>query len=185
MPLKKVIRQAKTAYFAPTFNRCKHDTRETWQTINEVISKSAKTNNFPTHFTDGNKTFHDNQDIANRFNAFFTNVGPNQANATYNVNNDHLTYMKAPNKIFTFENVLEEQIVNLINELPSKQSCGCDGLTSKILKLIKGTLTKSLTLLTNQIINTGVFPKKLKEVKVECPTVWSTQRQIRPFCHMY
>ena len=22
-------------------------------------------------------------------------------------------------------------------------------------------------------------------VKVECPTVWSTQRQIRPFLHMY
>ena len=75
--------------------------------------------------------------------------------------------MKAPkNKIFTFENLLEEQIVNLINELPLKQSCGCDGLTSKILKLIKGTLTKSLTLLTNQIINTGVFPKKLKEAKI-------------------
>ena len=22
-------------------------------------------------------------------------------------------------------------------------------------------------------------------IKVECPTVWSTQRQIRPFLHMY
>ena len=90
--LKKVIRQAKTAYFASTFNRCKHDTEKTWQTINKVISKSAKINNFPTHFTDDNKTFDDNQDIANRFNAFFINVGPNQANATYNVKNDHLTY---------------------------------------------------------------------------------------------
>ena len=52
-------------------------------------------------------------------------MGPNQANATYNVNNkDHLTYMKAPkNKI---ENVLEEQIVNVINELPSKQSSVTD-----------------------------------------------------------
>ena len=24
-----------------------------------------------------------------------------------------------------------------------------------------------------------------KSIKVECPTLWSTQRQIRPFFHMY
>ena len=34
------------------------------------------------------------------------------------------------------------------------------------------------------------FPSKSKHVgaftiKVECPTLWSTQRQIRPFLHMY
>ena len=30
------------------------------------------------------------------------------------------------------------------------------------------------------------FERKLAaNIKVECPTVWSTQRQIRPFLHMY
>ena len=68
--------------------------------------------------------------------------------------------------MFDFENVNEEQILNLINNLKSKNSCGCDELTPKILKLIKITLLKPLTLLTNQILNTGVFPTKLKEAKI-------------------
>ena len=63
--------------------------------------------------------------------------------------------MKAPtNKIFKFDNVMELQIVNLINELPSKQSSGCDGLTPGVLKFIKIPLIKYLIILTNQIINT-------------------------------
>ncbi len=44
--LKKTIRTAKLMYYESTFYRCKHDIRKTWQTINEIISKSQKRNNY-------------------------------------------------------------------------------------------------------------------------------------------
>ena len=48
----------------------------------------------------------------------------------------------------------------------TKASCGVDGISSRLLKLIKPVLTKSLTLITNQILTTGIFPDKLKTAKV-------------------
>ena len=79
--LKKIIRRAKAAYYESTFNLHKHDTRKTWTTINQLISKSAKSTTRPSYFVDNNKTITDKQEIANKFNNFFTNIGPNQARA--------------------------------------------------------------------------------------------------------
>ena len=39
---EKTIRTANLIYYESTFNRCKHNIRKTWQTINEIISKSQK-----------------------------------------------------------------------------------------------------------------------------------------------
>ena len=48
----------------------------------------------------------------------------------------------------------------------TKASCGFDGISSRLLKFIKPVLIKSFTLITNQILTTGIFPDKLKTAKV-------------------
>ncbi|KAI0226336.1 hypothetical protein LSAT2_023070, partial [Lamellibrachia satsuma] len=45
-------------------------------------------------------------------------------------------------------------------------SYGCDGISSKLLKLIEPDIVKPLTLLINQVLTTGQFPDKLKVAKV-------------------
>ena len=52
----------------------------------------------------------------------------------------------------------------LIN-LPNKSSCGYDGLFTKLLNILELALTKSLTLLINQVLTTGIFNDKLKIAK--------------------
>ena len=65
-----------------------------WGVINEIISKSAKTKSFPDIFKDGQHELNDDREIANRFNEFFTNVGPDQSrNIHYNGNKTHQTYL--------------------------------------------------------------------------------------------
>ena len=49
-----------------------------------------------------------------------------------------------------------------INNLPAKNSSGCDGISSKLLKVIEPVIIKPLTLLINQVLNSGIFPDKLK-----------------------
>ena len=44
--LKKTIRAAKYMYYESTFSRNKTNIRNTWKTINEIISKSPPKNNF-------------------------------------------------------------------------------------------------------------------------------------------
>jgi hypothetical protein len=53
-----------------------------------------------------------------------------------------------------------------INNLPTKNSCGFDGVSTKLLKVIEPVILKSLTLLINQVLYSGVFPDKLKIAKV-------------------
>ena len=56
--------------------------------------------------------------------------------------------------------------MTIITNLPNNNSYGFDGLSTTILKYIKGIIIKPLTLIINQILNTGVFPANLKIAKI-------------------
>ena len=142
--------------------------KNTWGVINEIISKSVKTKSFPDIFKDGQHELNDGREIANRFNAFFTNVGPDQSrNIRYNGNKTHQTYLTHNYDIeLNFTEVNDDIILNIINKLPNKNSRGFDNLSTKIIKALKDSLIKPLTLIINQIFYTGVFPSKLNIAKV-------------------
>ena len=122
---------------------------------------------FPTLFRDGRKEITENCEIANKFNTLFTNIGPDQSkHINYTGDKTYKTYLKEPNKVsLIFEKVSETNVMQIINNLPNKTSCGFDGISTIVMKSIKHVIIKSLTLIINQIINTGVFPNKLKIAK--------------------
>ena len=104
----------------------------------------------------------DKLEIANKFKAFFTNIGNHLANnIKYKGFHDHSYYLnKKVNSVFTFKNIEEYTVKRIINNLPNKNSYGFYGFSTKLLKIIEPAITKSLTLLTNQVLTTGVFPDK-------------------------
>ena len=53
----------------------------------------------------------------------------------------------------------------VINSLTNKSSVGIDGISTILLKCIAPSIIR-LTLITNQIMKTGIFPNKLKLAKV-------------------
>ena len=62
---------------------------------------------------------------------------------------------------------IDEAAINKISyNLPPKSISGCDGISTKLLKVIAPVIIKALTLLINQVLNTGTFPDKLKIAKV-------------------
>ena len=63
---------------------------------------------------------------------------------------------------FTEVSVSEECIDSIIKNMKSKSSTGYDNISNKLIKSAKDVLIKPLTLLMNQIIHTGEFPKQLK-----------------------
>ncbi len=74
--LKKDIRLAKRSYYEALFNKFKNDIRGTWKTINGILNKTKRKRNFPLFFKDGNNIMYNNKTIANKFNTFFANFGP-------------------------------------------------------------------------------------------------------------
>ena len=54
----------------------------------------------------------------------------------------------------------------MIDKLAPKTCFGLDGLSSKLLKSIKSEVIKPIKIIINQMINTGIFPDKLKIAKI-------------------
>ena len=161
--LKRSFRIAKQNYFETCFNKFKSDIKNTWKTINEILCKD-KTKKHYQHFKEAESIIVDEVDIANKFNAFFTEIGPNLAsNIKYQGHFDHSHYLKT---VFTFKPVEEEIISRTTMKLANKNSCGFDGISTNLLKIIEPAITKPLTILTNQVLCPGVFPDKLKIAKV-------------------
>ena len=152
--LKKCIRAAKQIYFELCFKRFKNDIRNTWTTINDILSKTKIPKKSPTVIVENGVTHTDKQHIANKFNQFFTNIAQTLARDIKYDDTTHFKYYlnKHINTVFNFENIDEETVRKTIQTLPSKNSCGLDGISSKLIKIIEPAIIKPLTLLINQVL---------------------------------
>ena len=166
--LKRSIRDAKRLYYESCFNRYKSNIRKTWSTINDILRKTKKKTTFPEYFKDDAAVITDKLTIANKFNIFFTNIGPNLASKIVAPHQkDFKDYLiTPPRSIFKFEQIDETVIGSIFDKLPSKSSCGYDNISLKLLKSLKSVLVSPITILVNQMLSTGIFPNKLKLAKV-------------------
>ena len=72
-----------------------------------------------------------------------------------------------PNVSFKFSPVSEDRIDNIIKHFKSKSSYGYDKISNNLIKHASNSLIKHLTLIVNQVLHTGIFPKQLKLSRVK------------------
>ena len=135
--LKTSIRAAKQTYFELCFKRFKNDIKNSWKTINDILSKTKIQKKSPTVIVENGVTHTDKQNIANNFNQFFTNIAQTLArDIKYDGTKNYKYYLnKHINTVFNFQTIDEETVRKTIQNLPSKNSCGLDGISSKLIKL--------------------------------------------------
>ena len=106
--------------------------------------------------------------IANHFNIFFANIGPELSKNLHSNSEKFVSsYMKQTIiSSFNFECVNSEIVEKIILELSSKNSCGSDGLSTNFLKRISKIIAAPLSVIINQSLVTGIFPDRLKIAKV-------------------
>jgi hypothetical protein len=130
------------------------------------LNKTRKIKKFPEYFMLNDEKIHDKLQIANQFNLFFTDIGPNLATNIFS-NTHHSTYMQTKYDCkMTLTPIDETQTFKIIDNLKSKNSYDHDGLSTRFIKLIKMEIAKPLTIIINQAINTGIFPDELKIAEV-------------------
>ena len=81
------------------------------------------------------------------FNTFFTNIGNELANKiNYSGTKDFTYYLRnRQNQKFTLNEVNEQTVTRIIENLPAKNSCGYDDISSIFLKRITTSIIKPLT----------------------------------------
>ena len=166
--LKRNIRQAKILYYQHQFDQYKNNIKKTWGVIKELVNRRPMKNILPQYFIVDREVLTDKHVIANRLHTFFTNIGPKLASQIVtDGNSSYEDFLINPTlHEFSFNEIGEEDVVNVIDKLPSKTSSGVDGISTNLLKDIKYLISKPLMLIINQCLETGIFPSKLKIAKV-------------------
>ena len=139
------------------------------KTINGIINKSNHSHSIPDFFIDNNEIITDKQFIANRFNSFFTKIGPEIAlNIEDNSSNKFSDFLiDKPDCTFNFQEVNENTVVKIIDKFPCKTSSGPDSISMKLVKHMKNLIALPISVIVNQMLLTGIFPDCLKLAKVK------------------
>jgi hypothetical protein len=142
--------------------------KNTWKILNSILSRHSNKKEFPNHFTVNGKKVINKDEIANKFNDFFVNIGPELASKiTSQAPNPHnLPHVNLVNSFYLSPTTTEE-IISIIKILKPKTSCGYDGISPKFIKSCSlHTIAAPLAHIANTSFRNGKFPTDMKKTKV-------------------
>ena len=140
--------------------------KKTWRIINGTIGKTNQKNNLPIFIEHNNTLITDANRIVNTFNDYFANIGSDLAsNICADGNNEmYKQYLLTQSQCTCkFEKIHEDDILKIINKMDNKSSSGYDMFSNKI---IKNEISKLLTLIINQMLESGIVPDSPKIAKI-------------------
>ena len=163
----KLIRLAKIDFYQKEFNKFTGDVKKTWKTINSILNRNRRVNNFPSHILSENRKITNKQEIVDVLNDYFCNIGQQLADKIKESSKSYSFYLnKQINSVFSFSMVDTNNVRKMLKEFKPKTSKGLDGISMKIIKHISDIIIEPLTLLINQSLMTNTFPTKLKIAKI-------------------
>ena len=108
-----------------------------------------------------------NEEIANAFNEYFTNIGPSLTNSIDESNTSFKTFVKsAESKMDRFRLVSVGKVVKLLKGLSNCKAAGLDKISDKILKVAATTIAPSLTHIFNHGLISNCFPYEWKMARL-------------------
>ena len=163
--LNRKLRSAKRQYYINILGHNQHNLKKVWQIINSLIGKD-KYSHYPDHININGLEIQDESYIANSFNNFFVNVGPQLAAKIPLSTNTHLKYLhNSNNKNIFIEPTTENEVILAFHTISTTTS-GWDKFTKKTLQLIFPSILPCLTKIINSSLNTGIVPFELKIAKI-------------------
>ena len=128
--------------------------------------------------TVGNNKLTYPEDIAEGFNEYFSNIGPDLSSRIDSSNYYFETYIKnAKSEFAAFQPVTVSQISHLLHGLSGNKAAGIDKISCKIIKLAAPVISDSLILIFNQAVTLSSFPDEWKIARV-VPLYKNGQRSI-------
>ena len=160
------MKKAKKDYYSKRIAGQKQNPKEAWKTINNLLGRQNKPTKVNELSISGNNLTN-SEDIAEGFNEFFSNIGPDLASKIDTSNHNFQEYIKKPKSEFTvFESITTSKVYYLLRGLSSAKAIGIDKISSKILKLAAPAISSSLTYIFNQAITLCTFPDEWKMARV-------------------
>jgi hypothetical protein len=128
------LRQAKADYYRNKITTQNNNPKDAWKTINSLLGRSfSDTSVNELKVNDANLT--SPGEIAEEFNAYFSNVGPILANSMADPSVSFEQFVKPiQSKMLRFKLMPYSKVLNLLNSLSKSKATGLDKISGKILK---------------------------------------------------
>jgi hypothetical protein len=128
------IRKAKESYYKDALNTNKGNSQNTWQIINELLSKKSK-NCSVTEIVHNGTSIYNSNDLSDAFNDHFSSVGPRLANEIPH-NEDcpsHLDYLSDSDGRFELNTTSSSNVCTLLSKLCKSKATGLDKISARLL----------------------------------------------------
>ena len=157
---------SKKSYYQDQLFRYKDNIKKTWGVIKEVIGKSKVRLNFPNRVIVKNKEVTNKLLIAENFNEFFANIGPELASKIPQTKTHFSFYIDAVVSTFQELGFNEKELETAFFELKRNKSCGHDNISFNVVIDSYEEIKTPLIHIFNLCFKEGIFPRKLvKSVK--------------------
>ena len=164
---EKIKEDSKKKYFQEKLSFYKNDIKNTWKTLKDVIGKTKiNENRLPKKIALENKEITDQKTIAEEFNEFYVNIGPNLTSKIPRNNNDYKSYLPDMTTLFDEQDLTEQELKEAAASLKPSKSPGCDSIHVNVIKAIYEELKRPLFYIFDQSLKSGIFPDKLRIAKV-------------------
>ena len=163
--LNKILSSAQRAYYAKILDENKSNLRKSWQILKDIINRKKQSKTC-TRFLVGNSITTDKSKIAQGFNNFYINVGPNLASKIPKDNRSPTVYIKQTITETMLVSPVEENEVEEIVKSLKDGSSGWDAISSHIVKKTYDKFILPLTHIMNLSICSGIFPSPMKIARV-------------------
>ena len=129
----KLQRKAKQTYYQSTLKDCQNDMAHTWQIMKEIMGKcKVNSNRFPKSINVNGKPIKKNNRIAEEFNKYFTNVGPNLASKIQNKSKAFEDFLFPVQKNMEHKDLTFEEFKKAFKSVKHNKAAGHDDIYSNV-----------------------------------------------------
>ena len=127
------LRKAKSAFYASQIENITGNPKKAWKTVNDILGRKQRADDV-REIKINDHSLTSPEEIAERFNDYFTSNGPSLAE---NIDNSECNYSQFVNRvdgIFHFQPVSSSQVYKLLISLYVCKASGIDKISAKVLK---------------------------------------------------
>ena len=180
--LNKLMHSAEQQYYEARLEQNKNNLKGSWRILKEILNKKKNTPSC-SRFHMNNKITNSKEKIANGFNSFFTNVGPNLAKNIPSDPRSPEIYMTRNLDSIVLLPVDPNEMISIIKNLKNN-SPGWDAVSAEVVKASYSSFLEPLMHILNISISNGIFPTEMKLAKViplykaDDPMIFSNYRPV-------
>ena len=139
----------------------------TRQILKEITGKSkVNTNIFPKSKNVNGKSIKKNSRIAEKFNEYFTNIGPNLASKIQNTSKTFEDFLFPVQKNMEYKDLTFEEFEKAFKSVKHNKAAGHDDIDSNVIIKVFDEISYPLFMIFHSSFNEGIFPEQLNVAKV-------------------